>query len=717
MAPPLVVRILGDAKKFTQTMDGVESRIGSFAVKAGKVGLAGGAAFATASAGAATGLFKLGESFDEAFDTIRVGTGATGEAFGGLQDDFRGVLTSVPTDFGEAAGAVADLNTRLGLTGQPLQDLATDFIQLGKVTGSDTAGNVDRLTRVFGDWGVSVDQQSPTLDKLFRASQNSGIGIDELGTSLVQFGAPLRNLGFGLDESSALLSVFNKTGVNTEGVVAGLKIGVGTLAKAGEDVPTTFRRVVDEITELGPGTDATRKAIELFGQRAGPDLADAIAGGKFELDEMLAAIQGGSETIDAAEGDTRSFGEQWTLFKNNVLVKLEPLATRVFAKMGEIMETLLPKVDPFFARVGEVTDSVLPRFQAVWDGLVPVLQVQVPQAVGAVGTAVGLIAGIAEEVAARAQPFIRFLGFLIDHRDEVVGALTAFAVVQTAILIPSVIASTAAWIANAVAVVVATAPFIAAAVVIGGLGVLVVKLWKSNETFRKIVLKVKDVVWDIVRGALPAMVAVFDAAREAVKKVAGWLDTAWEAIKTGIGAVQDLIGWLGELNTKITGVGLEIVGFFTGIPGEILGAVQSWVDAGVALGGAVLDGIKAGLSAVSGFAGGVASAIWDAVKAGMNAQVIDPLNAAIPNSLGIGPFAIDLPDAPVPRLAMGGTVGGVVDVGERGRERVLLPAGSRVVPNHQLDPVGSIVVNVTSPSDPRRIAREVAWAIRTSGRA
>jgi TP901 family phage tail tape measure protein len=356
------VKILGDEKGLTKSLGIAEGKVKSFGGAVGKMGIAAVAGFAALGAGAVVGLAKLGQSFDKEFDKIRVGTGATGEALTGLEDSFKTVLSSVPASFEDAGSAIADLNTRLGLTGKPLEDLSSQFINLSRITGTDLTGNIDKLTRVFGDWEINTGDQAESLDKVYRAAQASGIGIDELSSSVVEFGAPLRNLGFGFDDSLALLSQFNKTGVNTATVFAGLKAGVGKLAKAGEDVPATFARIVEEIEKMGPGSEATGLAIELFGQRAGPDLADAIAGGKFQIDEMLGAITGGTDTINAAAKDTESFGEKWTLIKNRVLVGLEPLATRVFTAIGEGMDKL-----------GPIIDQVRVWFEANW----PAIQVTI----------------------------------------------------------------------------------------------------------------------------------------------------------------------------------------------------------------------------------------------------------------------------------------------------------------------------------------------------
>jgi phage-related minor tail protein len=459
------------------------------------------------------GLFKLGSNFDEQFDKIRVGTGATGDALLGLQGSFNNVLKSVPTSFEDAGSAIADLNTRLGLTGKPLEDLAGQFINLSRITKTDVAANVDNLTRTFGDWGVSTEDQADTLDKLYRASQSSGIGIDELSQSLVTAGAPLRNLGFNIDESAALLAVFNKTGVNTDTVMAGLKAGVGKLAKAGEDVPATFSRIVDEITAMGPGTEATGLAIELFGQRAGPDMADAIAGGKFAIDDMLDAIQNGEDTINGAAADTASFSEKWLLFKNKVLVGLQPLAMKVFDGVGKAMDRLGPvvervigwfsdKLPPVVARVRELFEKNWPKIRkAIGDVFDWLVRNVVPKVTAAFDRIVDGAKGI--------------YNFFNDNRNALVGVLVA------------ITAGFVAWAVSAAAAAVATlaaaAPFIAVGVAVAAAAGAIGWAYQNVEWFRDAVDAVgrflTDTLWPILQDVFgwmqdnvpPILSAIVDA--------------------------------------------------------------------------------------------------------------------------------------------------------------------------------------------------------------
>jgi TP901 family phage tail tape measure protein len=316
--------------------------------KMGPVGAAAGAALVVgigAAIAAGVAALKIGETFDDAFDTIRIGTGATGDVLEGLKDDFKDVFKEIPTDAGTAAQAIADLNTRLGLTGQPLQDLSKQFIELSRLTGTDLGTNIETVTRTFGDWGIAVEDQAGALDLLFRASQSTGVGVDRLGQNLVKYGAPLRQLGFGFDEAATLVGKFEKEGVNTELVLGSLRIALGKMAREGENAPETFRRVVESIENAGSASEANALALELFGARAGPDMAAAIREGRFNIDELYSTIAGGEETILGAAEDTNDWRQSLEILKNRVLVALEPVATRVFSALGNAIEAITPFVE------------------------------------------------------------------------------------------------------------------------------------------------------------------------------------------------------------------------------------------------------------------------------------------------------------------------------------------------------------------------------------
>ena len=108
-----------------------------------KVAFAGAAVIAVkALVDITKGLYDLGKQFDEAYDAIRIGTGATGEELEGLKNDFKDVYSSVPTTMEDAGKAIADYNTRLGLTGDELKELSKQAIAVSGMLDEDLNNKV-----------------------------------------------------------------------------------------------------------------------------------------------------------------------------------------------------------------------------------------------------------------------------------------------------------------------------------------------------------------------------------------------------------------------------------------------------------------------------------------------------------------------------------------------------------------------------------------------
>ena len=119
------------AEEASKSLEGINLK----AVAVGAGVAAAGAAIGKATIEAGKYLVDLGGQFDNVVDTIRIGTGATGDALDALTDDFNEVYKSVPTTMEDASQAIADYNTRLGLTGPELQNISKQAIQVSDAGG------------------------------------------------------------------------------------------------------------------------------------------------------------------------------------------------------------------------------------------------------------------------------------------------------------------------------------------------------------------------------------------------------------------------------------------------------------------------------------------------------------------------------------------------------------------------------------------------------
>lgn len=285
-------------------------------------------------------------AIDDAFDAIRIGTGAEGGVLSGLEDSFRNLYGTLPSDSAAVSTAIADLNTRLGVTGPLLETLAGQMLTLARITKSEVGPLIQQTTRFFGDWGVATNDQSRALDYLFRTSQSTGIQVEQLTRLLVQFGSPLRQMGFDWETAAGLIGKFEQEGVNTELVLGSLRIALTRMAKEGvADANAGLELIVERIKGAGSAGEANKLALEAFGAKAGPDMAAAIREGRFELDPLLETLRNSPETINAAAAATDGFTEQLAQLRNQATLILEPLGNALVEAMSRVMTALKPLTD------------------------------------------------------------------------------------------------------------------------------------------------------------------------------------------------------------------------------------------------------------------------------------------------------------------------------------------------------------------------------------
>ena len=217
------------AEEASKSLEGINLK----AVAVGAGVAAAGAAIRKATIEAGKYLVDLGGQFDDVVDTIRIGTGATGDALDALTDDFNEVYKSVPTTMEDASQAIADYNTRLGLTGPELQNISKQAIQVSDMLGDDLGGVIEESSQAFQAWNIDAADMGDAMDYVFKASQSTGLGFTDLMSSVQQFAPQLQEMGYSFNEATALIGQLDKAGVNTSEVLAAMKKGVGALAKEG----------------------------------------------------------------------------------------------------------------------------------------------------------------------------------------------------------------------------------------------------------------------------------------------------------------------------------------------------------------------------------------------------------------------------------------------------------------------------------------------------
>ena len=339
--------------------DGLKAKLGEAGgwIKDNLAGIAMAAGGMAIAAG--KGLYEVGGIFDDLGDTIRTGTGATGDALDGLIGVAEQVGAKVPAEFDKIGPVVADLNTRLGLSGDVLETVASQYLEAGRILGEDVA--IAATSAAFSAFKIEGDAVVGAMDSLFQVSQATGVGMNDLAKQ-VQANAPaMQNLGFSFEETAALVGQLDKAGLESTATLNAMSKGLVTLAKDGEEPQEAFRRVTGEIDALiarGDVAGAIDLASGIFGTRAANQFVGAVQSGTLELDNLVGSIGATEDTILGVGEDTADFAESWQLVKNNALLALEPLGSQVFGMLGDTLGDLMPQIQAFAAWTKENPELV-----------------------------------------------------------------------------------------------------------------------------------------------------------------------------------------------------------------------------------------------------------------------------------------------------------------------------------------------------------------------
>ena len=584
-----------------------------------------------------SGLKDLGKAaidawkdMDEGVDTIIKKTGLTGEAAKEMEQSFANVSKTILADSSDIGKAMGELNTRFGYTGQQLEDATVAFLKFADVTGADATDAVADVAKALTAAGKDLDDYQQILDALTVAGQKSGVSVTKVADGLTKYGAQTRALGLDIEEVIALFAQFELAGVNTEAALAGLTKATGKWQKEGKDAGAELTKTVEAIRTASDASKAAEIAIEAFGNKAGPELADAIQSGRFAFDEFTAAVKDSAGAVDRTFEETQDAPDKLALAVKGLKTDLAQTANELLTEFG-------PDIEDAIESIGKtLKDDIIP---AVKDVINWVKRNKTMLLTTLGSLAAGLVA--------------------LNVVHVISGLVTAFKAFKAA----QEGATVAQWLLNAamsanpIGLVVAAITALVAAFVI---------LWNKSEAFREFFIG----MWEAIK----------ETVGDICEAIGGFFSDLWEGIETGATAawewisdvftgaakwfdekvIEPITGFFSDLWDGIEGTAEEAWGIVTGIWDGITGFFSD-----------IWEGIKKVFEPVKDFfkdvfegAKEIISNIWESVSEIVKKPInflIDGLNAfigalnkiEIPDWVpGVGGKGINIPK--IPKLARGG---------------------------------------------------------------
>lgn len=340
---------LEDYSKKVQKFSDTTSKIGSSLTKNVTVPIAG----------AEAGIMAAWEKVDAGMDIIVEKTGATGDALTEMQDSARNIAKTIPTDFETAGSAVGEVNTRFHLTGQELEDLSEKFVKFSQLNDTDVSSSIDSTQKVLEAFNLKAEDAGALLDTMNKVGQDTGISMDTLTSAMVSNAASLKELGMSAADAAAFLGQCETSGVDTSTVMAGLKKALVNASGEGKSMKQALSDLQKTMTNANDSTDAYSAAIDLFGSKAGPALAQFCQDGKLNFEELGKSLNDNLGSVDDTFTATLDPADQFKLTLN----QLQDAGYDLGNTLGPVLADCLGMVTPILQNLIDGWNSLSPETQ------------------------------------------------------------------------------------------------------------------------------------------------------------------------------------------------------------------------------------------------------------------------------------------------------------------------------------------------------------------
>ena len=691
--------------------DSFGSKISGFASKAVSAGFtavaAGITAASTAAIAGSKAMFDLGSNFQNASNTIRIGTGATGEALDKLNQSFDNVYKSVPTTMEAASQTIADWNTRLGVTGNTLETLSKQSIYISDMMGTSLNSVIESSSQAFKQWNIDAQSMGGEMDYIFKVCQNTGMGFDTLMGHMQSSGAVLQDLGYNFDQAAVMVANLDKAGINTEQVLKGMKKGLGNIAKSGGDAVASMNEYAEAISNAKSEAEAITIATEIFGSATAVTMAQAIRTGAMDVDALTKSLQENDETIMKAAEDTETIPQKLQKLKATAEVSLRPVANKfldiannAIPAVSSAIEKVVPVVSSTMDEIAPIMDNVASvLIPAISDGLqfiVPLVSDVLNTAKTGLGEVTGLFnsfmpslndmaASILPTISAATSNILGLVGDFSPLFDALGGAFNTLANTY----IPLFRAELATgmnlfnqfmpYVRQAVQTIVPviSAGISAIASIVGTIGEVIANnvlpgietLGGALTNVMAAMMPIFQQIWGVIQQMIPVVTPFIQSVltmlgnlfQNVLAPLGAWLLNSFAGAIKAIGPL--ISGVLGFIAPVASG----IIKVFTGIT-DFLGNVfaGNW--------GKIWQGIKTTFEGIWNSLIGVVRSILTKIINGIN-KVIGGINSVVGAAGSAIGITIKVPTIPLPQFAKGGTVTSptIAEIGEGGVPETVIP--------------------------------------------
>ena len=266
--------------------------------------------------------WDMANEWQESQASIATGTGLVGDELDDLTAkayEAAGAIADINFDGSTASEVIAELNTRLGLTGDEAEEATVMMAEFAKANGEDAAAAVDDIVNVMHKFGLETEDLPGLLDKLTVAQQGTQYSASDMAGYLEKNATALKGFGYDIDDSLALMMAFaDYSGVSLPKAASGLTKAFATLSETTDDVPGAFEEAIaimqsgkDTAEILDTEIGNTGKTIkDVFGSKAAGEIVEAFAVSSGSVDGFKESLENADGAMHTTYDNTVSWKDQ-----------------------------------------------------------------------------------------------------------------------------------------------------------------------------------------------------------------------------------------------------------------------------------------------------------------------------------------------------------------------------------------------------------------------
>ena len=296
--------------------------------------------------------YEAYQAFDEGQDIIITKTGATGDAINELTETYTNVMKTVLTESENAGNAIGTIATKFDISGEALENLSSKFIKFADLNNTDVVSSIENVQSAAAAWGIETEDVGNLLDLLNAASQQTGASVDTLASSLSTNAASLKDLNLNVDEAVTFMGNLETSGVDASTVMSALKKALANAAKDGKSTATALSELQTTMENASSSSEATVAAMELFGSKAGPAIAEACQNGRLDFNDLSSAMKDYQGNVEETYENTLDGADK-------IKLAWQGVRTDIGAEVGSMLDEFSPEIEDLISVIEDGAKDIL----------------------------------------------------------------------------------------------------------------------------------------------------------------------------------------------------------------------------------------------------------------------------------------------------------------------------------------------------------------------